>query len=320
MTNARTEQKPACKDLYVLTGFLGSGKTTLLNDLLKEVKNKKIGVIQNEFGKISIDGEILRSQDGITMQEISAGSIFCTCLKLKFVEALAQMAQEDLDLVVVESSGLADPSNIGEILAAVTELTGPGAYCLRGVICLVDALHFNQQLPSEETVLRQLVHCHLAVINKSDLVEDKEIQAIQQSIRSVNPKCLIEVTSFGKIKPETWETDYMAYQWKEDEASLNMVDNKPKTLSLTADVPLPKEGLEAFLRAVAPDAYRIKGFAQLTDGWVQVDMVEERLDFKPCSPKKETQLVFLSKVSIQIVRTVHDEWEKNLALPVHLHN
>ena len=108
------------KNLYVLTGFLGAGKTTLLQHLLQHTQ-RRVGVIQNEFGKLSIDGELL-DRGGITMKEISRGSIFCSCLKLSFVHALAEMGQMDLEDVFVESCGLADPSNIEEILEAVKVL------------------------------------------------------------------------------------------------------------------------------------------------------------------------------------------------------
>lgn len=109
--------------LYLLTGFLGAGKTTMLLSLLNGggVAGKKIGVIQNEFGKLSIDGALLQRGD-IEMQEISNGSIFCSCLKLQFVSALAEMSKQGLDMLFVESSGLADPSNLEEILAAVEVL------------------------------------------------------------------------------------------------------------------------------------------------------------------------------------------------------
>ena len=79
--------------LYVLTGFLGSGKTTILLKLLEQLKGHRVGVIQNEFGKLSIDGEILRDGD-IKMVELNRGSIFCTCLKLSFVQGLAEMAKQ----------------------------------------------------------------------------------------------------------------------------------------------------------------------------------------------------------------------------------
>ena len=71
--------------LYFLTGFLGSGKTTLLKNLLENMEGMKVGVIQNELGKISIDGTVLQNDD-IHMVELNRGSIFCSCLRLSFVD------------------------------------------------------------------------------------------------------------------------------------------------------------------------------------------------------------------------------------------
>ena len=85
--------------LYFLTGFLGSGKTTLLKNLLENMEGMKVGVIQNELGKISIDGTVLQNDD-IHMVELNRGSIFCSCLRLSFVDALAKMSQQGLEYVL----------------------------------------------------------------------------------------------------------------------------------------------------------------------------------------------------------------------------
>ena len=61
--------------LYFLTGFLGAGKTTILRNLLENMEGTKVGVIQNELGKISIDGTVLQNND-IQMIELNRGSIF----------------------------------------------------------------------------------------------------------------------------------------------------------------------------------------------------------------------------------------------------
>mgnify|MGYP000411682500 CR=1 FL=1 len=90
-----------------------------------ETEGSRIGVIQNEFGKLGIDGTILRNDD-IQMVEINRGSIFCTCQKLNFVKALADMAQQDFDYLFVESSGWGDPSNVQEILDAARIRFGKG--------------------------------------------------------------------------------------------------------------------------------------------------------------------------------------------------
>lgn len=107
--------------LYMLTGFLGAGKTTLLQKILETLKGKKVGIIQNELGKLGIDGTILRD-DNIKMVELNRGSIFCSCLKLSFVQALAEMSAYDFDYLFVESSGFGDPSNVDEILGAAAQI------------------------------------------------------------------------------------------------------------------------------------------------------------------------------------------------------
>ena len=97
--------------LFVLTGFLGAGKTTFLKRILCNWEGKKIGVIQNDLGKVNIDGELIE-KDGLELREISQGSIYCSCRKLDFVKALAELAQRELQYVLVESSGIGDPSNV----------------------------------------------------------------------------------------------------------------------------------------------------------------------------------------------------------------
>ena len=212
--------------LYVITGFLGAGKTTLLLNILERLKNHRIGMIQNEFGKLGIDGEILRNDD-IQMVEINRGSIFCSCLKLNFVNALAEMAQQDFEYLFVESSGLGDPSNVEEILQATQAVSGK-AYDFRGVICLVDAVNFMEQLGDLETVYRQLKHCHLAVITKSDLVKEEQVQSLVKKIREINPVCKIEKSVKGKMDYGFLQEDLMVYQWAEGEETTNTEETKPK--------------------------------------------------------------------------------------------
>lgn len=306
------------KELYVLTGFLGAGKTSLLLHLLENIKNRKIGVIQNEFGKISIDGEIIE-RGGIQMTEISRGSIFCSCLKLNFVQALAEMGKMDLDMVFVESSGLADPSNIEEILEAVKALAGD-VYEFKAVVCLIDAVNFPEQLKDEETVDRQLAHCNLAVINKVDLISEEQLDALMQSIRKVNPVCPVKTCVSGRVDLSFLDEDLMLYKWAENEDSLNTVENRPKTFSIQAPEGTTKAELEAFLQKVLPDCYRIKGFMKLEDGVNQVDVVEKLVDIRPASSEKPSELVFLSKVGIKAIRTIDEAWKQCCSQPVKLRN
>lgn len=101
--------------LYLITGFLGAGKTTFLKQFMKQFSSERMHIIVNEFGKEGIDGELL-SELGIALDEINNGSIFCSCRLDKFENVLQQVLQEKPDVIIVEASGLSDPTNVKKIL------------------------------------------------------------------------------------------------------------------------------------------------------------------------------------------------------------
>lgn len=296
-------------ELYVLTGFLGAGKTTVLLKILEKMQGKRIGVIQNEFGKLGIDGEILKHND-IEMVEINRGSIFCSCLKLQFVQALSEMAQHDFDKLFVESSGLGDPSNVEEILKAAEVVSGK-SYDFKGVICFVDGVHFLSQLDDLETVHRQLKHCHLAVITKTDLITEKEIEQLCKTIRKINPVCKIVESANGDLDLSVLDEDLLLYQWAEGEETTNTEETKPKTLFMEIEQEVDKNGLLLFLREIAPDLYRAKGFVNVKDkGWEQVDLVGEKVDFQKADKQEKGQIVLISKIGPVVIKKIFDVWAK----------
>ena len=295
-------------NLYLLTGFLGAGKTTLLTNILKDLSKEKVGVIMNEFGKIGIDGQIIK-KEGMELIEINKGSIFCSCLKLSFAQAMIEMSNQSLKYLFVESSGLADPSNIGDVLSGVEVVKG-SVYDYKGAICLVDALHFLEQIEDLETVERQLKHCHLVVINKTDLASGETLSLIKKRIREINAKVEIEECSFGKLRYDFLNQDLMKNQWVEDEETTNTPESKPKSLNLTFNGQVTKEELTEFLNSVSESSYRIKGFFKLQDGFNQVDVVNRKIDYK-ASPfeEVESQLVFISKIGPNIIKPIIDNWK-----------
>lgn len=305
--------------LYVLTGFLGSGKTTLLLKILEKLKNHRIGIIQNEFGKLGIDGTILRNDD-IQMVEINRGSIFCSCLKLNFVNALNEMAKQNFEYLFVESSGLGDPSNVEEILKATEEVSGY-RYDFKGVVCLVDAVNFFEQIEDLETVNRQLKHCHMAVITKTDLVDETRKEALIHKIRQINPVCKIVFSEMGNLDMSFIGENLLSYQWTEGEETTNSEETKPKTLFMDFEASVEKEKLIAFLNEIIPDLYRAKGFFYLKEeGWTQIDVVGSRIDFKPCEPQEKSQLVFISRIGIALIKKIFQAWEDKVGLEMKLRN
>ena len=295
--------------LYLLTGFLGSGKTTFLTNILKNLSGNKVAVIMNEFGKVGIDGTIIK-REGMELVEINRGSIFCSCLQLTFVSALIDMADKNMEYVFVESSGLADPSNIGDFLEAVKVAKGD-VYDYSGAICIVDGVNFLEQVEDIETVERQLKFCHLVIISKVDLIDGEKLNKVIEKVREINHKAEIVQSINGKIDYNFLEKNLVAEDWVGTEDTTNTPENKPKTLILTYDGELTKNKLTQFIDTIKDDSYRIKGFFQLEDGWNQVDVVGKRVDYKKTNKAQEnSQLVIISKIGPQIIRPIFNAWEE----------
>ena len=295
--------------LYLLTGFLGAGKTTFLTNVLKDLEGKKLAVIMNEFGKVGIDGALIQ-KEGMELVEINRGSIFCSCLQLSFVSALIEMADRNMEYVFVESSGLADPSNIGEFLEAV-EVAKGDVYDYSGAICIVDGVNFLEQIEDIETVERQLKFCHLVIISKVDLIDDISLKVVKEKIRQINPKADIIESINGKIEYNFLDKDLMKEDWVGIEDTTNTPENKPKTLTLTYDGELTKEKLTEFLDIIKKDSYRIKGFFKLEDGWNQVDVVNKTIDYKATDKGENvSELVIISKIGPHIIKPIFSAWEE----------
>ena len=295
--------------LYLLTGFLGAGKTTFLTNVLNDLEGKKVAVIMNEFGKVGIDGSIIQ-KDGMELVEINRGSIFCSCLQLSFVSALTEMADRSMEYVIVESSGLADPSNIGEFLEAVKVVKGD-VYDYSGAICIVDGLNFLEQVKDIETVERQLKFAHLVILSKVDLIDENKLNEVKAKIREINERVDIVESTNGKIDYNFLEKDLLEEDWLGVEETTNTPENKPKTLTLTYDGELTKERLTQFLDIIKKDSYRIKGFFKLEDGWNQVDVVNKTIDYKLTNKGENiSELAIISKIGPQIIRPIFNAWEK----------
>jgi len=303
--------------LYTVTGFLGSGKTSFLKNVLEKTGETKVGVIQNEFGKIGIDGDIIR-KDGLEMIEINRGSIFCSCLQLSFVEALKEMSEKEVEYLFVEGSGLADPSNMNEILDALHSIK-PDAMDYRGAICVIDGAHFLEQLEEIETVEKQVKHAQMALVNKVDLISEDDKIKIKGILKELKSDIVIEEAEFGAFNWDFMKEDLLSLSPMNFDETLNTTENKPKTLHMTFDEVIDKDALDNFLNQICKDCYRIKGFLQLEKGWHQVDVVGSRVDYKKIETREDSSsLVFISKIGPQIIKPIFSTWEEHVGTKMKL--
>ena len=257
-------------EMYLITGFLGSGKTTFIKNIIKALSNKRIYLIINEFGKEGIDGSLLKEL-GSTIAEINNGSIFCVCRINQFEESLDAAVDDKPDIILAEASGLSDPTNIRKIMAQDKY----ASIDYRGAMCLVDAPRFAKVVDTALVVRKQLSISSLVLINKTDQASLEQIKSAEQTIAEINPQADIVLTSFAQISPEILLT--MRQKEYDAEASTARDITLQKYL-LTISETMKIKQLEGFLKMIADDSYRIKGFVHLEEQLLLVDCVGSFVD------------------------------------------
>ena len=238
---------------------------------------------------------------------------------LDMITTTFELAQRDLDYVLVESSGIGDPSNVEELLQAV-EVLQPDVYQFAGLICLVDAANFLADSESREELARQVRHAHVIILNKTDLVEPAEQERVLAAFRELNPISPIYAAAFGQIDMAFLEEDLRKYQYVGGEPSLNSSESKPKTLVLRTAGPVKQRELHEFLSRLAPQCWRMKGFLPLDTGWNQVDVVGKYIDYKPCPAREQGELVIISRIGPAVIRPIIDTWKQVVSAEMVLKN
>jgi len=168
----------------VLTGFLGAGKTTLVNRILSEQHGKRIAVIENEFGEVGVDHELVIGADE-EIFETSNGCICCT-VRGDLIRILNQLRKrrERFDAVLIETTGLADPGPVAQTFFIDEELKE--YYSLDAIVTLVDARHLEQELTENSVAREQIAFADIVLLNKIDLVDTAGIARVQQRVQGIN--------------------------------------------------------------------------------------------------------------------------------------
>jgi len=173
----------------VLTGYLGAGKTTLLNRILTEQHGKRIAVIENEFGEIGIDNELVIDADE-EIFEMNNGCICCT-VRGDLIRILGSLlrSRDRFDHVLIETTGLADPGPVIQTFFVDDELSEQLA--LDGVVTVVDAAHILVHLDDSPEAKEQIAFADVIVLNKTDLVEERGLDALERRMRAMNAQARI---------------------------------------------------------------------------------------------------------------------------------
>ena len=213
----------------VLTGFLGAGKTTLLNRILTEQHGKKIAVIENEFGEVGVDNQLVIQSDE-EIFEMNNGCICCT-VRGDLLRILGRLMKrkDRLDAILIETTGLANPAPVAQTFFTDPEMKEQ--FALDAIVTLVDAKHILLHLDDSPEAMKQIGFADVIILNKTDLVTPAELVALEKRLRSINAvakihraqnadvpiKNIVDVGGFNldravEVDPQFLETEY-PFEW-----------------------------------------------------------------------------------------------------------
>jgi G3E family GTPase len=302
----------------ILTGFLGSGKTTLLNYILTEKHGHRIAVIENEFGEINIDSALVVSADE-EIFELTNGCICCVgTARADLLRILRNLLErrEKFDHILVETSGLADPSPVAATFFVDPEL-GRQVH-LDAIVTLVDSKHIGAHLDDpklqghDNQAVDQIVIADRIILNKIDLVEEPGLTKLEKRVRSYNATAPILRSSHAKVALEDilgigafslTQTMAIAPDFLEDHEHEH--DPSLESVSLVFQRPFDRARLESHLRGLlkekGDDIFRLKGILAIAGEprRVVLQAVHRIMDLRAAdawtTARRESKLVFIGR-------------------------
>lgn len=284
LTPMHDESLQSSIPLIFITGFLGSGKTTLIASLLALGKGKRIGLLVNEWGSISIDGALLSAgvgkgsgdSSGVSLVEVNGGQIFCSCVSGSFVEGVAQLAARKPDFLIVETSGLARPGPMDSVVRAAILASG-GSTRYGATVCVVDAVRFGRLALTSVAAREQAARADVLVLAKTDIASPAQISSACEALEELRPGQKVLPVVAGAVPPTFLEELRVVRLTSAPRAGAGIVvpgwgpAGRPVSLLLDPHSPDPEgkysvpteSELYAFLTAVAALALRSKGIFEV---------------------------------------------------------
>ncbi|WP_209123261.1 GTP-binding protein [Alkalihalobacillus sp. BA299] len=255
-------------EIIILSGFLGSGKSTLLKEVveLEKSKGKRIGVLMNELGEISIDSAIIPQET--PLKEMLNGCICCTLQGELSLQLHSMLEEYELDIILIESTGAAHPL---EVIEACTHPTLVSKLEIRCVITVVNAkqwLENRLSIKLKKLLIEQVKYADIVLVNKRDQVDEGQINEVVNSIKKVNQLAVLSIVTFAKFNPSI--LDDQPIQKKIN----NVMENEEahvhhhlhlRTVSFSIEKPINRFDFLQWIENIEGQLYRAKGFLYLQE-------------------------------------------------------
>jgi len=265
----------------IITGFLGAGKTTLLKRFLATPQGQGTAVVVNEFGAVGIDDALVRSSADETV--LLGNGCVCCITRTDLQQALRRLVVErergelpDFRRIMIETSGLADPSPILQTFA--TDRALGSVFHIEAVVTVIDAVAGSDTLQWSAEARKQAILADRLIITKTDIAGESSSATLAAKMRALNPGAEIHEAVDGEIDP-TRLTEPVSDQRNAFVAEAAHGDNIGSFV-LTGDRPVAwavfARAMDTLMQLRGADLLRVKGFLDVEGckGPVMVQFVQ----------------------------------------------
>jgi len=284
----------------IISGFLGSGKTTAIIQLLgQKTDEEQWAVVINEFGKISIDSQTIRSSSySGTVYDISGGCICCS-VRGYFYENLTKIVQAgNYSRIIIEPSGLGGIDTVSEIVGLIPDLS------LKPVICMVDIMAIeNLRLQINMIYKNQISKAELIIFSKCDLVNKSEQERLIEKFITLFPdkqdNLVYKTNLFTSILNKDAHEKVKINQYKMlslTNQGLSDRNYQQKNYSFSANIIFDLNSLTSFF-ILHPFIIRVKGHIKTENGWVLVNHTLSGSTFESCQENQQSEILIIAEKS-----------------------
>lgn len=245
--------------VIVLAGYLGAGKTTILNHVLRAAIGARIAVIVNDFGSTNIDSMLITSQtDG--KLELTNGCICCSLDGGEFEEVLAMAVSAEPDVVIIESSGIAEPEDLARmVILSPNKTVGYG-----GLVYVVDAVNHHETISRHRRVSQHIELADLIVIAKSEKISGGELARLEAEVASKTKSPIVAVRN-GQLAPELLfdipdRDEVQLSLLQQGEHSHDHLHDEYRSATFKTGEPIDFTKFKSLMNNLPKGVYRAKGF------------------------------------------------------------
>lgn len=274
----------------IIAGFLGAGKTTFIKKVVTQLyNNEKVVVLENEFGKINIDGDTLKNS-GVTVKEIRAGCICCTSAS-DFVSSISEIIEEfNPERIIIEPTGVA---KLSELLMACKNIANNDLFVINNIISILDVSKFEfRKSCSKIFIDDQIKYSKTIIFSKNQNIHISKLEEVYLYIKSINKNVKIADFNWDYVDGEE-----LIYAMENNEMSISYIygieqDNNKINMSAFSSIEFEPtnnfdiQDIECILECIKnEDVYgtilRGKGILKNNKDKYKFDYVQGDLNFKP---------------------------------------